>query len=125
LKSEIRDFQSGGVDLPMIVPVDFLVEDPLALFDFGDVFSDAGANESILEPSIRAFDFAFGLRGAGISDVDVAILEDLFPLGSGLISQETMFSPEGVSSLDKTKNRVRIHVIGVRESMAEDDSLEG
>jgi hypothetical protein len=33
--------------------------------------------------------------------------------------------PEGVSSPDKSKDRVRIDIVGVRESILKDDGLEG
>lgn len=36
-----------------------------------------------------------------------------------------MFIPEGVSSPDESKDRVRIDIVGVRESVTEDDGLEG
>ena len=33
--------------------------------------------------------------------------------------------PEGVSSPDKSEDRVRINIIGIRESMVEEDGLKG
>jgi hypothetical protein len=125
LKTKIRDFLGGGVKLLVIITVEFKIKNPLSLFDLFDVFSDTGADESVLEPAIGSFDFASGLRREGVNDLDIAILKDLFPLRGGLISQEVVFIPEGVSSPDKSKDGVRIDIIGVRESISEDDGLEG
>jgi len=36
-----------------------------------------------------------------------------------------VFSPEGVSSLDESEDRMRIHIVGERESVSKDDGLEG
>ena len=60
-----------------------------------------------------------------MNDLDVAVLQDLFPLRGGLIGQEVVFIPEGVSSPDKSKDGVRIDIIGIRESISEDDGLKG
>ncbi len=46
----------------MVISVEFVIKNSLSLFDFFDVFSDAGADESVLEPSVGSFHFAFGLR---------------------------------------------------------------
>ncbi len=125
LEPEIGDFLSGGVDLLVVISVEFMVKNPLGLFDFGDILSDTGSDESILEPTIRSFNFASGLGREGVNDLHIAILQDLLPLRGGLISQEVVFIPERVSSPDKSEDRVRIDVVGVRESEAEDDGLEG
>ena len=61
LKSKIRDLLSGGVNLVMVISSEFLVEDPLSLLDLGDIFSDTGSNEVVLEPAIGSLDFASGL----------------------------------------------------------------
>jgi hypothetical protein len=60
-----------------------------------------------------------------MDDLYIAVFEDLFPLRGGLIGQEVVFIPEGVSSPDKSEDGVRIDIVGVRESEAEDDRLEG
>jgi len=125
LKTKIRDFLGGGVKLLVIITVEFKIKDPLSLFDLFDVFSDTGADESVLEPAIGSFDFASGLRREGMNDLDIAILKDLFPLRGGLIGQEVVFIPEGVSPPDKSKDGVRIDIVGVRKSVSEDDGLEG
>jgi hypothetical protein len=125
LKSEIRDLLSGGVNLVVVISLEFLVENLLSLLNMGDILPDTGSDEVVLEPAIGSFDFASGLRGEGMDDLDIAVFEDLFPLGGGLIGQEVVFIPEGVSSTDKSEDGVRIDIVGVRESEAEDDGLEG
>jgi hypothetical protein len=125
LKTKIRDFLGGGVKLLVIISVEFKIKNPLGLFDLFDVFSDTGADESVLEPAIGSFDFASGLRREGVNDLDITILKDLLPLRGRLIGQEVVFIPEGVSPPDKSKDGVRIDIVGVRKSISEDDGLEG
>src|SRR5512139_2824351 len=60
-KSKIRDLLSGGVDLVVVISSEFLVQEPLSLLDLGDIFSDTGSNEVVLEPAIGSFDLASGL----------------------------------------------------------------
>jgi hypothetical protein len=64
LEPEIGDFLGGRVDLLVIIPVEFMVKNPLGLFDLGDILSDTGSNQSVLEPPIGSFDFtlAWGER---------------------------------------------------------------
>jgi hypothetical protein len=125
LELKIGDFLGSGVDLLMIISVEFMVKNPLSLLDLGDILSDTGSDESILEPAIGSLDLASGLRRKGVNDLHVAVLEDLFPLRSGLIGQEVVFIPEGVSSPDESEDRVRIDIVGIRESVLKDDSLKG
>jgi len=79
----------------------------------------------VLEPTIRSFDLTFGLGRQGMGDFDVAILQDLFPLRGGFIGQEVVFSPEGVSSLDKAEDGMGIDIVSERKAIAKDDGLEG
>jgi hypothetical protein len=123
LEPEIGDFLGGGMDLLMIILVEFVVKNPLGLFDFGDILSDTGSDESVLEPAIRSFNLTSGLGRKRVNDLYIAVLENLFPLRGGLIGQKMVFSPEGVPSLDKSEDGVRIDVVGVRESEAEDNGL--
>jgi hypothetical protein len=125
LESPIGDFPGCGVKLLVVISVEFKIKNPLGLFDLFDIFSDTGADESVLEPAIGSFDFASGLGGEGVNDLDVAILQDLFPLRGGLVGQEVVFIPEGVSSPDKSEDRVRIDIVGVRKPMSKNDGLEG
>jgi hypothetical protein len=125
LEPQIGDFLGGGVDLLMIIAVEFMVKNPLSLFDLGDILSDTGSDESILEPAIGSFDLASGLGRKGVNHLHVAILQDLLPLRGGLIGEEVVFIPEGVSSSDKSEDGVRIDIIGVRKSILKDDRLQG
>ena len=109
----------------MVISSEFLVENPLSLLDLGNIFSDTGSNEVVLEPAVRSLDLASGLRGEGMDDLYIAVLENPFPLRDGLIGQKVVFIPEGVSSPDKSEDQVRIDIIGVRKSISEDDRLEG
>ena len=125
LKAEVRDLLSRGVDLAVVISMDFLVQDPLGLLDFGDIFPDAGSDEPVLEPAIRPFDFASGLRGKGMSHLHLAVFQDLFPLGSGLIGPKVVLIPEGVPTPDKAEDGVGIDVIGLGEAMSKDHGLQG
>jgi hypothetical protein len=113
------------VDLLVIIAMEFKVQNPLSLFDLGDILPDAGSDESVLKPTIRSFDLTSGLGRQRVNDLHVAILQDLFPLRGGFVGQEVVFIPEGVSSPDKSEDRVRIDIVGVRESISKDDGLEG
>jgi len=111
--------------LLVVISVEFMIKDVLGLFDFFNLFSDTSADESVLEPTIGSFDFSLGLRRKGISDLHIAILNDLLPLRGGLIGQEMVFIPEGISSADKSEDGVRVDIIHVRESKAKEDRLQG
>jgi hypothetical protein len=74
LKTKIRDFLGGGVNLSVVISMDFLPKDLLGGFDIGNISSDTDSDQPVLEPAIRAFNFASGLRGKGMSDVDIAVL---------------------------------------------------
>jgi hypothetical protein len=124
LKSEIRNFLSGRVNLAVVILLEFLVKNPLGVFDLSHIFTDTGSDEVVLEPTIRPFNFASGLRGKRMSNLHIAVLQDLFPLRSGLIGQKVVLIPEGVSSPDKSEDRMGIDIVGVRKAISEDDSLE-
>jgi hypothetical protein len=113
------------VNLLVVISVEFMIKNPLGLIDFGDILSDTGADESILEPAIGSFHFAFGLRRKRISDFHIAVLKDLLPLGVGFIGEEVVFSPERIPSLDESKDAVGVHIVGVRKPISKNDGLEG
>jgi hypothetical protein len=113
------------VKLAVIISVEFMVKNPLGLFDFGDILSDTGSDESILEPTIRSFNLTFGLGRKGVNDLHIAVLQNLFPMRGGLIGEKMVFSPEGVPSLDKSKDRVGIDIISIRKPILKDGGLEG
>jgi len=124
LKTKIRNLLCGGVNLLEVIAMDFVSEDQLGGFDLRDLFSDTGSDQPVLEPAVRAFHFPFGLGRQGIGDFHIAILEDLLPLRSGLIGEEVMLSPEGIPSLDKSKDGMGVDIVGVREPVFEDDALQ-
>jgi len=124
LKTEIRNLLSGGVNLAVVVSMDFLAKNLLGGLNIGDIFSDTGSDQMVLEPTVRPFDLTFRLGRKRVDDFDVAVLQDLFPLRGGLIGQKVVFSPEGISSLDKTEDGMRIDIVGEREAVAKDDVLE-
>jgi hypothetical protein len=125
LKTEIRNLLSSGVNLSIVISVDFLPKDLLSRFDIGNIFSDTNSNQPVLKPTVRALHFSFGLRRQGIGDFHITIIEDLFPLRGGLISQEVVFSPIGVPPLDKSEDGMGVYIVTVRESVFQDDRLEG
>ena len=121
----MRDFLGGGVDLVTVIAGEFLVENFLGLMDFGEILADTGSNQPVLQPAVGSFNFSFGLGGEGIGYFDLAVVEDLFPLRVGFVGEKVMVSPEGVSSLDEAEDGVRVHVVGVGQSVAEKGRLEG
>jgi hypothetical protein len=74
LEPEIGDFLGGGVDLLVIIALEFVVKNPLSLFDLGDILPDTGSDESVLKPAIRSFNFASGLGRKRVNDLHIAIL---------------------------------------------------
>jgi hypothetical protein len=125
LKTKIRNLLGGGVNLSAVVPMDFLSKDLVGRFDVGDIFSDTGPDQPVLEPAIRAFHFPFGLWRESIGDFHIAILKDLLPLRRSLIGQEVVLSPEGVPPLDKSEDGMGVYIVAIREPVFQDDALEG
>jgi len=125
LETEIGDFLGSGMDLAVVISKEFLVEEPLGLLDLGHLFADTGSDQAVLKPAIRPFNFPSGLRGKRVDHLHIAVLQNLLPLGSRLIGQQVMLIPEGVSAPDKAEDGMGIDVIGIRESMSEDNSLQG
>ena len=87
LKTKIGNLLSGRVNLSVVISMDLLPKDLLSRFDVGDVFSDTGSDQAVLEPTIRSFDFTSGLRGKGMDNLNITVCQDLLPLGGGFISQ--------------------------------------
>ena len=63
LGAYVGDFTGGGMDLVIVVPVDFGVEGSADVLASGQVVVDTGAHKAILEPAKRSLDLALGLRG--------------------------------------------------------------
>lgn len=59
-----------------------------------------------------------------MNDLDVAILEDLYPLRGGLSGPRVVFSPIGVPSWDEAEDGMRIDIVGVWESILKDNGLK-
>ena len=102
----------------IVIAVDFGAQDLPGLGDGLDVFSGAGSDQPILEPAIRPFDFAFGLRRERIARLDVTVPEDPFPLRVDIIGDQIMFSPDGVSALDEPEDGVKVGIIGIGGAIA-------
>ncbi len=111
MEAEIGDFLGCGVNLLVVISVQFVIKNPLGLVDLFDIFSDTGTDESVLEPTIGSFHFTFGLRGEGISDFHITIFQNLFPLRGGFIGKEVVFPPEGVPSLDESEDAMGVYVV--------------
>jgi hypothetical protein len=60
-----------------------------------------------------------------VNHLHIALLQDLLPLRGGLVGLKVVFIPEGVSSPDKSEDRMRVDIVGVRESISKNDGLEG
>jgi hypothetical protein len=73
LETVIGNLLGGGVNLAVVISMEFLIKDPLSVFNIGYIFADAGSDQTVLEPTVRSFNFASGLRGKGMSDVDIAV----------------------------------------------------
>jgi hypothetical protein len=69
IKPQAGDLAGDGVDLVVVVAVDFIAQDAADFFQVGKLFQGAGTDNTILEPAIGAFDLALGLRGEGIGDI--------------------------------------------------------
>jgi hypothetical protein len=124
LKTKIGNLLGGRVNLAVVISMDFFSQDLLGRFDIGDIFSDTGSNQMVLEPPVRSFDLSLRLGRERMGDFDIAVSQDLFPLRGGLIGQKVVFSPDGISSLDKSKDGMRIDIIGERKAITKEDGLE-
>jgi hypothetical protein len=113
------------VDLVVVITVHLGSKDLAGIFDGFDVFSGTGSDEPILEPAIRPFDFAFGLRRERIARLDVTVPKDPFPLWVHIIGDQIMFSPDGIPALDEAENRVAVGVIGIGSAIAQNHAFQG
>ena len=69
LETQAGDLAGGGVDLVVIVTVDFVSQNAADIIQGGEVLQGTGADDAILEPAVRTLDLAFRLRGEGIGDI--------------------------------------------------------
>ena len=47
LEPEIWDFLCDGMGLLVVISIEFVIKNPLGLFDFGEILSDIGSDESM------------------------------------------------------------------------------
>ena len=95
----------------VVVALTLKVKDPLSVFDLLDIFTDAGADEMVLEPSVRSFDLAFGLGGEGVDGFDKAVFNDHLPLRIDVVGKFLKTHVSLISSFDITKDGMAIGVI--------------
>jgi len=100
------------VDLTVVISAYFFHEDPSGLIDSVHIVSGATPYDSVLKPAIRSLNLAPGLRGEGIDDLHLALIEHLFPLRVSLIGDFVMFPPEAISALYKSEYGVAVHIVG-------------
>ena len=87
--------------------------------DLGHVFSHTGSDQVILNPFIRALDFALGLGRQSEDHVNTTVAQDLLPLGIHVIGLEDVSAVKGVPALDEPEDGVGVHVIGVGQAVLE------
>ena len=73
------------MNLLVVISMEFLVQDHLGMVNISDIFSDTGSDQMVLEPAIGSLNFTSGLRREGMGDLDITVLQDLFPLRGGFI----------------------------------------
>ena len=89
------------MNLMVVIAINFLMQDGTHIVEIGKLFESAGADDPILKPAIRPFDFAFGLWGKRIADLDRHQSHDLTPLRIDLIRLEHMLAPNTIPVLPK------------------------
>jgi len=113
-EADVGDFTCRGVELMVVIAMDFVSEDRANFFQGGEFFIDTGPNDPILEPAIGSFDLTFGLGREGEGDIDAQKPHHLSPRGIDVIGLEDVFTPEAISSLDKTKDSEGIDIVAQR-----------
>ena len=109
----------GGVGSGVEFAVDFvlvdvgekLVEQAVGPFEFEDVIGGEKWWEAFLPVVMAAFDFAFGLRGWGIAELDAVKVEGMTELGEGV----------GIVGV---KEGVEVHIQGQWQSVGFEDCGE-
>ena len=99
-----RDLVGGGVDLEVVVAVEFFAQDRVGVGTRGDVLEGTGADDAILEPAIRSFDLSFCLGRKRVGDIRVHQGQDLALLGVDVIGTQDHLSPNAIAALDEAKN---------------------
>ena len=76
------------MNLLVVISIEFLAQDPLGLLDIGDVFPDAGSDESVLEPAIGSFNLASGLGRKRMDDLYIIGVRESISKDDGLEGQD-------------------------------------
>jgi hypothetical protein len=91
------------MNLVVVVAINLLPQYASNLIDVRQLLSRTGSHDPVLQPAIGSLDFTFCLGREGIDDTDAEYPHHLSPLRRRFIGLKHMFSPETVSSLDKTE----------------------
>ena len=112
------------MNLVEIVALDFATEERSSGANVSDILAHAGSDQAILNPPIGPFDLALGLGREGIGHLDATIVQDLFPLGINLVGETMVLTPQGVASLDESKDGMGVNVIRQRTTVFKDRGLD-
>jgi len=112
IEANAGDLTGSGVDLVVVVAIDFVVQDAPNFFQIGDVLQSTSADNAVLQPAVRAFDLTFGLRRESIGDVHTHQAHDLAPLRIDGIRLEHMVAPNAVALLDEAEDAQVVHIVG-------------
>lgn len=93
------------------VLIDFPIQDFPGLVDRFDSVPYARSDQMILNPAVRSFYLSLGGRTQGIDDFNTQILQNFLPLNDGIFFFDVSLLPDGVSSFDKSEDRMVINVI--------------
>ena len=122
---EIGNLLGGGMNLVIVVALYFLFKDFFGWSNFIDILPDTGSDQMILQPTVRAFNFPFGLRRKSIRDSDGAIFQNLFPLRVYVISKGVVVPVCGVPTFDIAEDGMGIDIIGEGRAVLEKEFFQG
>ena len=88
----------------VVVTIDLFPQHCADVFQGGETLDGTGADDPVLEPSIRSFHLAFGLWGQSEDDLDPEKAHHLAPLGVDVVRLEHMFAPDTVPALDEAED---------------------
>ena len=99
------------MNLMIVIPIHFMPEDIPPFLNITDIFPYTCSYNPILHPAIGPFNLSMSLRAERMCDLDVTIIEHLFPLRNSFISNLFVLTPDAVPALYKPKYGMRICVI--------------
>ena len=117
LEAQAGDLAGGGVDLMVIVAVELVAQDAADLFQGGEVLEGTGADDAILQPAVRAFHLALGLRGEGIGDIHSSRRITWRHCGSMSSVWRICLRQMAVPVLNKAEDPQIVHVVAQRQSI--------